>query len=228
MTDVDVGVAYAAGRERVVDLVADLPAERATMPVPSCPEWRVKDVLAHLSGVCVDILAGQIDGAGTDPWTEIQVVARRDCTLDEIVAEWNEAAPQVESIAEDFGPQGKQWVFDFSTHEHDLRGALEAPGARDADTWRIGLEFITPGFQAALAEKRLPPLRIVTGPRTWEPDGVEPLVTLTADPFEFGRAISGRRSLDQIRAFDWSADPEVYLPAFTFGPFAPRAADLVE
>jgi len=151
-----------------------------------------------------------------------------DLPIDDIVAEWNEAAAQVEPMAKDFGPAGAQWVFDFSTHEHDIRGALDAPGARDADTWWISLEFITPGFHAAVAEHRLPPLRIVTGPRIWAPEGVEPVETLTADPFEFGRAISGRRSLDQIRAFDWSTDPEPYLAAFTFGPFTPRAADLVE
>ncbi len=228
VTEVDVGAAYAAGRERVVALVAGLPVEQAAMPVPACPEWRVQDVLAHISGVCVDILAGRLDGAGTDPWTEIQVSARRDLPIDDIVAEWNEAAAQVEPMAKDFGPAGAQWVFDFSTHEHDIRGALDAPGARDADTWWISLEFITPGFHAAVAEHRLPPLRIVTGPRIWEPESVEPVETLTADPFEFGRAISGRRSPDQIRAFDWSTDPEPYLAAFTFGPFTPRAADLVE
>jgi hypothetical protein len=212
MTDLDVGAAYAAGRERVVGLVADLPAARASMPVPACPEWRIQDVLAHVSGVCVDILAGRLDGAGPDPWTETQGAARRDRSIDEIVAEWNEAALQVEPIAKDFGPAGKQWVFDFSTHEHDIRGALERPGARDADTWWIALDFLTPAFLAG----------------TWEPEGVEPVETLTADPFEFGRAITGRRSLDQIRAFEWSTDPELYLASFTLGPFTPRSTDLAE
>jgi uncharacterized protein (TIGR03083 family) len=228
MTDLDVGAAYAAGRERVVGLVADLPAARASMPVPACPEWRIQDVLAHVSGVCVDILAGRLDGAGTEPCTEPQVAARRDRSIDEIVAEWNEAALQVEPIAKDFGPAGKQWVFDFSTHEHDIRGALERPGARDADTWWIALDFLTPAFLAGVVANGSPPLRVVTGPRTWEPEGVEPVETLTADPFEFGRAITGRRSLDQIRAFEWSTDPELYLASFTLGPFTPRSTDLAE
>ncbi len=228
MTDIDVGVAYAAGRKRVLELLADLPADQAMMAVPACPDWRVRDVVAHVSGVCVDVLAGRLEGAGTDPWTEAQVAPRRDRTLDEIIAEWNEAAPQVEAIAKDFGPPGKQLLFDFVAHEQDIRGALGVAGGRDSDGWWIGLEFITPGFHAAVAGQGLAPLQIVTGPRTWDPEGVDAVEALTADPFDFGRAISGRRSADQIRGFEWSTDPEPYLAAFTFGPFTPRATDLIE
>jgi uncharacterized protein (TIGR03083 family) len=228
MAEIDVGVAYAAGRERVVGLVAGLPAARATSPVPACPDWQVKDVVAHLSGVCVDILAGRLEGAGTARWADAHAEARRDRPLDDIVAEWSEAAPRCEAMAADFGPGGRQWVFDFSNHEHDIRGALDAPGARDADTGWIALGFIVPGFLSGVVARGLAPLRVVTGSRVWDPDGVEPVETVTADPFEFGRAVSGRRSLAQIRSLDWSTDPEPYLPAFSFGPFTPRATDLVE
>ncbi|MGZ8763282.1 MAG: maleylpyruvate isomerase family mycothiol-dependent enzyme, partial [Acidimicrobiia bacterium] len=76
---------------------------------------------------------------------------------------------------------------------------------------------------------RLPPLRVVTGPRVWLPDGVYAVETLTADPFELGRALTGRRSADQIRALGWSTRPEPYLAAFTsLGPFTTRPTDLVE
>jgi hypothetical protein len=54
------------------------------------------------------------------------------------------------------------------------------------------------------------------------------VLTLTVDPFELGRALSGRRSVDQIRAFDWSADPGPHLAAFTWGPFTVRETPLVE
>jgi uncharacterized protein (TIGR03083 family) len=228
MSDVDVGVVYAAGRERVVELVGGLTAEAASTPVPACPEWRVHDLLAHVAGVCSDVLAGRLDGAGTDPWTEAQVAARRDRDLGEIVAEWNETAPQVEAIAKDFGPAGKQWVFDFASHEQDLRGALAAPGARSSDAWWIELEFITPAFHAGAAARDLAPVRIVTGDREWVAAGTAPVETLTVDPFELGRALTGRRSADQIRAFGWSTDPEPYLGAFEFGPFTLRPTALRE
>jgi len=228
VTDVDVGAVYAAGRERVIGLVDGLPADRVTMFVPACPEWRVRDVLAHVSGTCVDILAGRLDGAGTDPWTETQVAARRDRDFGEILAEWNEVAPQVEAVAKDFGTAGKQWVFDFATHEQDLRGALATPGARDSDAWWIELGFITPAFHGAVADLGLAPVRIVTADRDWTPAGVDPVETLIVDAFELGRALTGRRSPDQVRAFGWSTDPEPYLAAFELGPFTLRSTDLVE
>lgn len=226
--ELDVGAVYAEGRDRVVGFLADLPTEQVTMTVPACPEWRVQDVLAHLSGSCADILAGRLDGVGTDPWTAAQVANRRDRDIGEIIAEWNENAPQVEAIAKDFGPAGEQWVFDFATHEQDLRGALATPGARDSDAWRIAMEFITTAFHATVAQRGLAPVRIVTADREWIPDGVTPVETLTVDPFELGRALTGRRSPDQVCAFEWSTDPEAYLVAFEFGPFTLRPTDLVE
>jgi len=51
-------------------------------------------------------------------------------------------------------------------------------------------------------------------------------VTVHGDSFEITRALFGRRSLDQIAAFDWSADPTPYLPHFSF--FVPRETALVE
>ena len=44
----------------------------------ACPEWRVKDVYAHLAGLCADVVEGRIDGAGIDEWTGRQVEARKD------------------------------------------------------------------------------------------------------------------------------------------------------
>src|SRR5690349_1912685 len=99
----DPGPVYAEGRRRVSALVRDLPPERADLPVPGCPQWRVKDVVSHLTGICADVLAGNIEGVATDPWTAAQVDARRDRSIAEIVAEWDEIAPQVEAIAAQFG-----------------------------------------------------------------------------------------------------------------------------
>jgi hypothetical protein len=48
------------------------------------------------------------------------------------------------------------------------------------------------------------------------------------EPFELVRAIAGRRSAAQLRALDWSVDPEPYVPIFGFGPFTIRSTDLEE
>jgi hypothetical protein len=54
----DVGAAYAEGHRRLTELVADLDDDGAATPVPTCPQWSVHDGVAHLTGVCADMLAG--------------------------------------------------------------------------------------------------------------------------------------------------------------------------
>ena len=71
-----IGTAYRGVRERVSELVTS-PEVDAAAPVPTCPAWAVGDVVAHLTGVVDDVMAGRLEGVATDPWTEAQVVARR-------------------------------------------------------------------------------------------------------------------------------------------------------
>src|SRR3954471_22320083 len=126
------GSIYAEGRARLTDLVRSADPEGRTAPVPGCPDWAVKDVIAHVTGVCADVVAGNVDGVATEPWTAAQVTKRRDRSLSEILAEWAEVAPQVEAIAPQFPARvDEQWVLDLTTHEHDIRGALSQLGARD-------------------------------------------------------------------------------------------------
>ncbi|HEX2040937.1 MAG TPA: maleylpyruvate isomerase family mycothiol-dependent enzyme [Acidimicrobiales bacterium] len=250
----DIGALYEEGRQRITELVRDLDDEAAATTVPTCPEWSVKDVVSHLAGVCDDVLTGNIAGVATDPWTEAQVVKRRDLPLAEILAEWAEKAPQVEAIAGHFpGRVGTQWVLDVTTHEHDVRVALRAPGARDVEAIDVALGFMLTGFAVAIDGHGLPPLEVRAGDRSWvlgsgtgqdgnvnerlaavlmggDPpiDVAEPAVTAEASAFEWVRALTGRRSLDQVRAFKWSGDSEPYFPAFAFGPFRPSPVDIEE
>ena len=73
--------AYRLLRERILDLAL---AADPTTPVPTCPGWTVKELLAHVTGVAADVVGGNIAEAGTDPWVEVQVAARRDLTVEEI------------------------------------------------------------------------------------------------------------------------------------------------
>jgi uncharacterized protein (TIGR03083 family) len=222
----DVGAAYAEGRRRITELVQDLDDDAAGAAVTCCPTWSVHDVVAHLTGVCADVLSGRIEGIATEPWTGAQVTARRDVPLKDVLTEWNEVAPAVEAMAGAFGRAGFQWVGDQAIHEHDVRGALDRPGARDSETIDVGLRFMVPGFLQAVAARGLPVLELRAGDRTWTSgdEGDAPAERLALEPFEALRAICGRRSPDQLRALPWRGDPEPYLPAFTWGPFQPPAA----
>ena len=222
------GAAYAEGRRRLTELVADLDDGAAAAGVPCCPAWSVHDVVAHLTGVCTDVLAGKIDGVGTDPWTDAQVLARRNSPLAEVLAEWNEVAPAVEAMSGAFGAAGFQWVGDQAIHEHDVRGALDRPGARDSETIHVGLRFMAPSFLEAVSSLGLPTLEVRVGERSWRSDDGEPAERLALDAFEALRAFCGRRSEEQLRVLPWTGDPDAYLAAFTWGPFTPPATPVVE
>jgi hypothetical protein len=252
---------YEETRRRIVALVKDRDAgsaaEAAATAVPACPSWSVRDVLAHVTALYSDIVAGNLQGAGSDAWTAEQVVPRRSMTLDELFAESDEVGPKLAAMLDDFpGWYGKQVVGDAAVHEQDIRGALARPGARDSSAIAIGLELqiraiVHPGATAL----GIGPVEVRADHRSWvvgtgeppagSPDDAiaaaiaaapedeptprpEPIAHLKADSFELFRAISGRRSAAQIRRFDWATDPEPYLPLFDLWPFTLRSTDLAE
>ena len=226
----DVAALYAEGRGRITKLVSGLGPELVAGPVPCCPDWTVHDVMAHVTGVCTDILAGHLAGVGTDPWTAAQVEARRERSIDELVDEWSDVAPQVEAFANNFPERmGEQWVADLTTHEHDIRGAIGEPGERDTPQLRTGLGFLVEmAFARSLEERGLPALCVRAGGEEWTIGGDEAGTTLEASPFELFRALTGRRSTAQLRAMNWSGDAEPYVAAFEYGPFVPSAVDITE
>ena len=226
----DIGSIYAEGRARLTDLVASADPEQHAARVPGSPQWAVRDVIAHVTGVCADVLAGNIAGVGTEEWTAAQVAERKDRSLPEILAEWSEVAPQVEAMAQHFPDRtAEQWVLDLTTHEQDIRGALGRPGARDAVGVAVGLDFAaTMGLAQSIAERCLPALRVKAGEREWVVGDGDPVAELEGPPFDLFRAMTGRRSAEQIRSYGWTGDADMFLPAFQFGPFTTPSTDLVE
>ena len=222
------GAVYRDTRLRLTDLVR-ANERAASSAVPASPAWTVKDVVGHLAGVCADILAGNIAGLATDPWTAAQVEARRGASLDEVLDEWSTLAPQVEALTPMFpGDSAAQWVSDLSTHEQDVRGALGKPGARDDVALEIAVRFMGRGFMDTARDAGFRGLRVQVGDHDWRTDEEPPETTLVAEPFEFARSVTGRRSVDQIRRLEWQGDPEPYLKAFEWGPFRPATKDIIE
>ncbi|MBV9411661.1 MAG: maleylpyruvate isomerase family mycothiol-dependent enzyme [Acidimicrobiia bacterium] len=226
----EIGSIYAEGRTRLTELVLSEDPEGLTAPVPGCPEWAVRDVIAHVSGVCADVLAGNMEGVTTEPWTAAQVLQRKDKTLPEILDEWAEVAPQVEAIAPHFPSRvDEQWVLDLTTHEHDIRGALSSPGGRDAAGVVVGVDFAaTVGLAASIKGRGLPALRVKAGDAEWVVGDGDPAASVEGSPFELFRAMTGRRSERQVRGLQWDGDADLFIPAFEFGPFTFAKDDLVE
>jgi uncharacterized protein (TIGR03083 family) len=204
----------------------------ADTPVPACPAWTVRHVIAHLAGVGDDILAGRLDGVATDAWTQAQVDARSDRTLDEILEEWETTDPQVEAMSDAFGEVQAQWLFDCATHDADVRGALGEPVTPLApEAMAAALDFLARNHLLVFTGTDQPVPHLLAGGKAVlapdaDPNGRLGPATAATAPFELMRGLSGRRSLDQLRSWDWSDDPEPYLGAFTWGPFTVRPTSL--
>ena len=200
---------YRQIRLRLVEIAATIDDATAATTVPATPLWTVRDVYAHLSGETADILAGRLDGVTTDPWTAAQVEARRHLSLGEIVDEWTALGPQLDQLIDDLdGAMDPRLFIDAWSHEQDLRALLGRPGGHDAEL----LAQLTPLLVkvACISTRRagLDPIAIRVGDHENQ-SGDEPVLRLEVEPFEFVRGTLGRRSRDQMRAWNWSGDVDV-------------------
>jgi uncharacterized protein (TIGR03083 family) len=217
--DPDLGRLYHGTRERLVVLLSQLDEAALATRVPACPAWRVRDVVAHLCAVNQDVLAGRQTRINTDAETAVQVARFKDHDVAEILAAWQDAAPQFEQ----FVRARKAWpaVIDIASHEQDIRAAVGRPGARDAEVIWHSADWL-------LSRLRPPVALTVTVEdaeyRCGPPDGTP--LWLATSRFEAFRWRMGRRSRAQLAALDWSGDPSPVLDHLTF--FGPSAADIIE
>ena len=237
-----VAEAYRRTRLELLDLAARLDEDQAARRVPACPDWTVKDVYAHLTGVACDILERRTDGVATPPWTARQVESRRQASLAEVCAEWTLAGPKVEAfLAEREGVASvARAAFDIWTHEQDVRGALGQRGVRDDERVRWMTAHMTAMLSRRLEEAGTLALRVgdtllggqspgaavsAEGELSGAPSDA-PGATLAVSDYELLRIVFGRRSEQQILAADWDGDPGPYLDYLHVFPLA--VADIVD
>ena len=91
----------------------------------------------------------------------------------------------------------------------------------------MALAAFSGGLGQRLRQHGIPALQLQAGSWTATVGDGHPAATVSADPYELGRALSGRRSARQVERFAWQGDPAPYLPVFSmFG--ALREDDLDE
>ncbi len=120
-------------------------------------------------------------------------------------------------MADQFGRSGAQLVTDAATHEHDIRGALGRPGARDSAAIEIAFHYVGDAVGGVL-DTAGPGALVVHHDRGATTFGSgEPTFALRTTRFEFLRATTGRRSPAQIAAYDWDgvAPSDLVLARFT-------------
>jgi len=210
---------YSETSARVVSLVTELDGRQIDAPVPACPGWRVRDVVAHLTAVGEDVLEGRLTGPPSDEQTAAQVARFEDRPLTEVLARWRELTSQFGEVID--GLTVWPAVLDVATHEHDIRGAVGAPGARDTDVVRLGADRLLTWMQPPV------PLRVEVEDETYDlGPGGDAAIVLRTERFEALRWRMGRRSRTQLANMDWAGDP---APVFDhLVVFGPAPADIAE
>jgi hypothetical protein len=92
------GDAYLAVRERFILLACTSDAER---PIPACPAWTVRDLAAHLTGLCEDWVEGRLDGYASGAWTAAQVKRFRNRSVDDTIHRWDDSAKRLIRLEDD-------------------------------------------------------------------------------------------------------------------------------
>lgn len=212
---------YRAAQQRISGLVAGLGDDELDRAVPATPRWTVRDLVAHLTGVAGDVVGQHMEGAPGDEWTAAHVESRKGRPLAAVLDEWEQHTADVERLlAEAPLPVGMIMVADVVAHEHDLRGALGRPGARDERVVAALAGLFLRGVAGRLDDAGLPAVRVRVGGEERVVGSGEPGVTVEVDGwFELLRGLSGRRTEAELRRWRWDGDPSPYLPVLSVFPF---------
>lgn len=206
-------VLYRQSQGRILTLVNNTNADS---PVPACPGWTVRDTVAHLLGTLTDISAGRIEESAQDDWSAGHIERSRGRSISDLNAEWHVKANTTPGVFERYGAL---LVADLVTHEFDIKQAIGNTQGRDLQVVRTVALFYLNALDQAWREDGLPALRILTEDKALDIGGKEPDTSVEMSWWEIGRVVSGRRSIDQVRALTWSDDPTPWLDElFVFGP----------
>jgi uncharacterized protein (TIGR03083 family) len=192
-------------------LVRSLDGEQWTVP-SRCERWTVADVAGHLVGAFADILAGRLEGQGTDEVSERQAAERRGRSPGQVADELDRVAAETAALLARFDDSswsapiaagsdmtiGLGWEAMWTgtyVHADDVRAAVGRPTARGAGL-RAAVHYVadTLGSRgwgpAVLALDGIEEIRVGEGSdaRRIEGDAVAFVLAATgrADPAPFG------------------------------------------
>ena len=202
----------AAEHQAFAALLRELDGDAWARP-SRCNGWTVADVAAHVSGSMAEIVAGELEGQGTEPVTARQVAQQRGRTHDELADELEGAAkgsadllavfdesawagPSPGGFDGTLGDAVEALWYDAYLHADDIRAATGLPSVRG------------PGLKASLSH-----VATVLGQRGWGP------ATLAFDGFdEFDVGGGGKRIEGDALAFVLAATGRADPSTFGLGP----------
>jgi uncharacterized protein (TIGR03083 family) len=197
---VDAAALYEDLRQELIDILRAASDDELERTVAATPAWRVRDVLAHVTGITYDL--NRQDLAGD---TDRQVARHRDDPVETVIAEWDREAPAFEEGLRLFGyPLGSHFVADLHAHLQDIRTALGLSRHDDPATVLVALDFYLDDLDQGLRADEGGSITITAGEEVHVVGSGSPAATLAGGPFEILRCLSGRRSLAQIEGLEWS------------------------
>jgi uncharacterized protein (TIGR03083 family) len=240
--------AHARAYRDVQGRIAGLAGQGHEIPVPATPGWSVQDLVAHVTGLARDWADGRLEGYASAGWTARQVEERAGQTIEAVLEEWSGCLGALDAILAEpenaglpdplmtaFGPvAAAAWpdiiVTDVALHEHDIRSALDAPGARKSDAVLLAMRSHVGMLRFVAGAYGLPALLLdpLDGPRSYQIGRDDPALVLRAPLYELFRATGGRRSREQMAALDWSAEPGAWLDHLVMPSYGVPEQDLVE
>ena len=239
---------YEQLRNDISELVSGLEPDALERPVPATPGWSVRDVVAHLAADATYAIRGDLPRqffeafgesdavALLNDWTARQLEERKDRSLQELLHEWGASGNDLAAMmrAEKPWPDDslvfadRVLVTDAAVHQQDIFGALGIDRDRDSAPIKVALSGYIAVMGWRLASAGLSALRFDVGDKAYTAGDGDTGATVHATRFEFFRAMSGRRSPEQIAAYDWDGDgdADAYIPYFY--PYGIREDALVE
>jgi uncharacterized protein (TIGR03083 family) len=199
--------AYAQVRARFEELIRAADPDDLVRVVPACPDWTVRDLLAHVVSLPAAIGAGRAPAGEINGWLASLVAERAEQPVEQLIDEWNELDDVLRAVLS--GPAGLLFP-DLVVHEHDLRGALGRP---DHDALPVAelMPRTMAAFRRPLREAGLGAIEVRNGSSSWRTSDDPVGWTLLVDPWEAVRALGSRRTADELRALPAEGDCEPYI-----------------
>jgi uncharacterized protein (TIGR03083 family) len=237
---------YITQQEALAALVLAYP-DRSGNQVPACPAWTVADLLAHLVELSSDAVSGRLPVMDLlEQWRDEDVAQSRDQmtadqvdrvageSMEELVRRWRETTSTLDPMLSGAVPFPEPAPFglaailvtDLVIHDQDARGALVVQNAPHGPASSLAMASYLFAVDYRIRQLGLPALGVRYGSKTRLLGTGDPAATVSGTRFELLRAFGGRRSRQQILAFDWEGDPSPYVALIP--AYGERADDLVE
>jgi uncharacterized protein (TIGR03083 family) len=217
---------YRHGKDMAVDLLRSLDDDALETTCAACPDWSIRDVVAHhvhYLGACAtgevpqvmqDALMGDDEARpqaaeARDAWTQAGVERRRPLPLSSVLEEWDEVVATMPDHA-------ARAVLDLTMHLFDIKETLGDD--RDRTSPLVG-EALAGYYYFALStqlehEGTSVGLVCTDSGATLITDGQTAVVSGTA--YDLLRAVGGRRSrLETDSTLDWGDAPETVRAHFS-------------